>query len=191
MPWHKHALVGTTVLCNTSDKLISSSRACYLTHLQKQTPKRLDPLIFIQLICRIMSPHLRACVLGSVHTTPTMTGADQRMVEMLKKRADAAPFPPGGVTYRGGGFPAEHKQFFRLGRKFRAPCFLATSFSWDRAEQFRSLAQEQGFDTILWRVEVTPHCRFCLAYTISIHFVDGVLGARVPSHPQFNTAPTL
>lgn len=117
----------------------------------------MDSVIFIQLI---FASCCHICVSGSVHTTPKVTGDDLRMVEMLRERADAAPFPPGGVTYRGGGFPAEHKQFFRLGRKFRAPCFLATSFSCDRAEQFRSQAREQGFDTILWRVEVAPHFPF-------------------------------
>jgi hypothetical protein len=40
---------------------------------------------------------------------------------------DGTLFPPGGSTYRGGGLPDEHRDFFTVGKQFRVPMFLATS----------------------------------------------------------------
>ena len=37
----------------------------------------------------------------------------------------ALPFPPGGITYRGGGFNDDHRGFFTEGKVFRQPFFLA------------------------------------------------------------------
>jgi hypothetical protein len=43
------------------------------------------------------------------------------------------PYPPSGESHRGGGLPLEHVQFFVVGKKFRVPMFLATSFDEDVA----------------------------------------------------------
>ena len=37
-------------------------------------------------------------------------------------------FPPGGVTFRGGGFDNKYLGFFTKGKQYRVPGFLATSF---------------------------------------------------------------
>jgi hypothetical protein len=50
--------------------------------------------------------------------------------------ADAVKFPPGGRCFRGGGFDDAHRGFFTVGKKYRVPGFLATSFSEDKAEEF-------------------------------------------------------
>jgi hypothetical protein len=42
-------------------------------------------------------------------------------------------FPPGGKSHRGGGLPAAHAPFFSVGKKFRVPMYLATSFDEDVA----------------------------------------------------------
>jgi hypothetical protein len=42
-------------------------------------------------------------------------------------------FPPGGKSHRGGGLPAAHAPFFSVGKKFRVPTYLATSFDEDVA----------------------------------------------------------
>jgi len=89
------------------------------------------------------------------------TGSDDadelvRAGAMYTRNQKDTPYPPGGVTWRGGGFRAEHKPFFVKGVKFRAPCFLATSFSKETAEEFRQKAAGKGFDTVMWRIEVDP-----------------------------------
>jgi hypothetical protein len=42
-------------------------------------------------------------------------------------------YPPGGESHRGGGLPLHHLPFFVVGKKFRVPMFLATSFDEDVA----------------------------------------------------------
>ena len=42
-------------------------------------------------------------------------------------------YPPGGQSHRGGGLPLEHVPFFVVGKQFRVPMFLATSFDEDVA----------------------------------------------------------
>jgi hypothetical protein len=38
-------------------------------------------------------------------------------------------FPPDAITHRGGALPLHHVPFFKVGKMFRVPFFLATSFS--------------------------------------------------------------
>jgi len=42
-------------------------------------------------------------------------------------------YPPGGNSHRGGGLPLAHVPFFKSGKKYRVPMFLATSFNADVA----------------------------------------------------------
>ncbi len=72
------------------------------------------------------------------------------------RSGNALPFPKGGVVYRGGGFDDSHRSFFQVGKAFRQPCFLATSFAESKAEFFRSMAQQKGFQSILWVIQVDP-----------------------------------
>jgi len=54
-----------------------------------------------------------------------------RGINALCVTRDSTPFdiywPPENVTYRGGGLPVEHQQFYTVGKKYRAPMFLASS----------------------------------------------------------------
>jgi hypothetical protein len=75
----------------------------------------------------------------------------------LEGRSGAAlSFPPGGTTYRGGGFNNEHTGFFTEGKAFRQPAFIATSFLRSEAEFFQRRAQAAGFQGILWSIHVNP-----------------------------------
>ena len=68
----------------------------------------------------------------------------------------AVPFPPGGVTLRGGGFDNAHQGFFTVGKQFRVPGFLATSFQQATALRFLRTQQAYGRQGILWVVRVDP-----------------------------------
>lgn len=46
------------------------------------------------------------------------------------------------VTWRGGGLPARHKEFYTPGKKFRTDMFVATSFHLEVAQDFWRRAQE-------------------------------------------------
>lgn len=66
-------------------------------------------------------------------------------------------FPPGGRCYRGGGFDDAHRDFFVVGKKYRVPGFLATSFSEDKADEFLYRAHViAGRPAIKWIIELDP-----------------------------------
>ena len=58
------------------------------------------------------------------------------VVRGARKEGEAR-FPPGGVCFRGGGLPDQHRGFFAAGRKYRVPGFLATSFDQEVPRQLR------------------------------------------------------
>ena len=75
----------------------------------------------------------------------------------LEGRKDAVlPFPPSGRVYRGGGFDDAHRDFFTVGKQYRVPGFLATSFSKAAAVRFLRTQQAWGRQPILWTVHVDP-----------------------------------
>eukprot|EP01043_Picozoa_sp_COSAG02_P014647 COSAG02_NODE_607_length_19608_cov_33.568968_6_plen_516_part_00 len=75
----------------------------------------------------------------------------------VEGRGEAAlPFPPGGVTYRGGGFDDTFREFFSIGKQFRQPCFLATSFREAAARHFLRMARAYGQQGVLWVIRVDP-----------------------------------
>jgi hypothetical protein len=55
----------------------------------------------------------------------------------IVRREDASlKFPPNAVSHRGGALPRQHHAFFTVGKKYRVPMYLATSFSEDKAYEF-------------------------------------------------------
>eukprot|EP01043_Picozoa_sp_COSAG02_P022490 COSAG02_NODE_1172_length_14106_cov_77.834725_2_plen_535_part_00 len=75
----------------------------------------------------------------------------------LQAREGAAlAFPPLGEVFRGTGFDDDHRGFFEVGRAYRVPGFLATSFSEAKATEFMRRAQQQGKRGVLWVVRVDP-----------------------------------
>ncbi len=78
---------------------------------------------------------------------------------VTKPRAGLAEvnFPRDGVTYRGGGLPDEHKDFFMAGKSFRVAGFLASSFSKNVALNFMCTADmERNEPCVLWEIHVDP-----------------------------------
>jgi hypothetical protein len=65
-------------------------------------------------------------------------------------------FPPGGIVYRGGGLPDEHRKFYKPGKKYRVPGFLATTFSSVVAGTFIASADRRGEPCVLWVVHLDP-----------------------------------
>jgi hypothetical protein len=60
------------------------------------------------------------------------------------------------VCWRGAGFPLEHRDFFTVDKKYRAPMFVASSFELDKATEFCYRAQCYGHEPILWKILVSP-----------------------------------
>lgn len=67
-------------------------------------------------------------------------------------------FPPDGVVYRGGGFNNQYQDFFVVGKQYRVPGFLATSFKRKTAIEF--ITRVRGKTArVLWHISVDPRGR--------------------------------
>ena len=58
------------------------------------------------------------------------------------------------ACWRGGGFPARHKAFFRPGKKYRVPQFLATSLNRATAMRFVLRGKKNTRTRALWCIKV-------------------------------------
>jgi hypothetical protein len=92
----------------------------------------------------------------SVWTVPALTRGINAMCLEGRGMAAQLRFPPRGKVYRGGGFDSAHRDFFCVGKQYRVPGFLATSFSEAKAQEFRFMAEALGQESILWVVHVDP-----------------------------------
>ena len=89
-------------------------------------------------------------------TAALSRGLDALCLDGRGGGAAAFSFPPDGEVYRGGGFDDAHRDFFAVGKQFRVPGFLATSFSRAKAEEFRRTQEAWGRQGVLWIVRVDP-----------------------------------
>jgi len=55
---------------------------------------------------------------------------------IVRREETSLKFPPNAVSHRGGALPQQHHAFFTVGKKYRVPMYLATSFSEDKAYEF-------------------------------------------------------
>jgi uncharacterized membrane protein YhdT len=71
-------------------------------------------------------------------------------------------FPPQGLCWRGGGFDDAHRNFFVEKKKYRAPCYLATTFNESVAKRFMETAavtaerERNGQSIVQWKIHVDP-----------------------------------
>ena len=71
------------------------------------------------------------------------------------------PFPALGCCYRGGTLPIEFHDFFSLGKKYRAPMFVATSHDKAVAEEFfRDQWKAGQHPAVLWRIQLHPRGQY-------------------------------
>jgi len=55
---------------------------------------------------------------------------------IVRRESLSLKFPPNALSHRGGALPPQHHAFFAVGKKYRVPMYLATSFSEDKAYEF-------------------------------------------------------
>ena len=55
---------------------------------------------------------------------------------IVRRDSKSFKFPPNAVSHRGAALPKQHHSFFTVGKKYRVPMYLATSFSEDKAYEF-------------------------------------------------------
>ena len=81
--------------------------------------------------CSLLNQAIRDDAAGTIAHAVTIAHALNTFC--VTRRAGGAPvkWPPSHVTYRGTAMPRAHRAFFEAGKRYRAPMFVATSFSED------------------------------------------------------------
>ena len=98
------------------------------------------------------------------------------------------PFPPRCETYRGGGFDNSHKGFWTVGKKYRVPGFLATSFDEKVADKFIGYTKMPA--TIKWVIKFDPRGQTNLKYRCKhVNLVKKVV-SHVPGEEEYLFAPS-
>ena len=121
------------------------------------SPVKLDnvPLTHQKELCSVINVVIRNDADGELMSSVcVLVGAINQLVVM--RRQGSSQFPEDGLTFRGGALPLEHFPFFSVGKKYRVPMYLATSFSRDVAERFMMSAAWSGITPVIWTVRVDP-----------------------------------
>ena len=113
----------------------------------------------------------------------TSNGINQ-LCNTRRKGEGEVKFPADGRCFRGGGFDDSHRDFFTVGKRYRVPGFLATSFSEDTADEFLFRAHvEGGRPAIKWIIQLDPRGETEFKYRCKQ--VNVVQRTNVPGEEEF------
>ena len=87
-------------------------------------------------------------------TAVVSRGINTLCVTAGREGGQAARHPPDNVCYRGSGFDDAYRSFFVVGRSFRQPAYLATSFTQAKADFF--LQRSPLPSKVRWLVRIDP-----------------------------------
>ena len=110
---------------------------------------------------------------------------------------DVNGWPANNQTYRGTVLPREHQFFYKLGKRYRVPMFLATSFDTSVATEFIERAEEAADhpngEPVLWTFQLDPVDK-CLhvnyLQTDEQEFLFAPYSAFQVVHAQWEERPT-
>jgi hypothetical protein len=108
----ENVAVSAALLWTSAKKLQAGSKQMELCALLNRILREGDPEL-LQHCCSVVRGINLLCV-------------TRRQPAMMR-------YPRGGKSHRGGGLPLAHVPFFKEGKKYRVPMFLATSFNADVA----------------------------------------------------------
>lgn len=89
-------------------------------------------------------------------------------------------WPTDGRCFRGGGLPTQHRGFFAVGRRYRAPAFVATSFSLEVAMGFAHRCTSG--EPVLWTLCFDRSCKH-------VAFIARNQSAAMQAEFEFLVAP--
>jgi ubiquitin len=96
-------------------------------------------------------------------------------------------FPPEMRTFRGGELPLKHVPFYAVGKQFRVPGFLASSFKEEVAYRFLYMKFAEGKTPVKWIIELDPRGRASLQFRCKhVNFCEN---SDVPGEEEFLFAP--
>lgn len=141
----------------------------FLKNLQREAKQNLDDPIaemtqrmwtsFLELqdteFCHILNATVRTDDADLCDETAVVSrGINTLCVTAGREGGQAARHPPDNVCYRGSGFDDAYRSFFVVGRSFRQPAYLATSFTQAKADFF--LQRSPLPSKVRWLVRIDP-----------------------------------
>ena len=105
-------------------------------------------------LCSMLNAAIRTDKPSLMSSTAVLVRGINTLCVTRRMDDDDIAFPPNAKTYRGGGFDNSHKAFFVVGKKYRVPGFLATSFNERKADDFIGWADTPA--TVKWIIGVDP-----------------------------------
>lgn len=111
--------------------------------------------------CALLNDVIRRDDAQSLAHAVVLTRAINELCVNRAKEGASKVWPGNNRTYRGGGLPKEHQGFFELGKKYRVPMFLATSFNKETValSTFARRAEEQGLPPVLYTIHFDKKLR--------------------------------
>lgn len=109
---------------------------------------------------------------------------------ITRNRPNGVPFPPDGVTHRGGGFNDDHKVFFTPGKVYRVPGFVASSFDLNSCDYFLYRAVHEGNRPgVIWTIRVDPRGETQFRYKCKQANLVTKRAPGVPEEQEYLFAP--
>ena len=105
-------------------------------------------------LCSLLNAAIRSDDPRLMSTVAVLSRGINTLCVTRRMDDDLVAFPPNGKTYRGGGFDDAHRGFFVVGKKYRVPGYLATSFEERKANDFIGWADAPV--TVKWVISVDP-----------------------------------
>ena len=140
-------------------------------------------------LCSLVNSALRDDIEAAMPSLAIIVHGINTLCVVRRKGLGAGelPFPPAPhcCTYRGGGFDDRFKGFFTVGKKYRVPGFLATSFSEKVADDFIGYSSMKA--TIKWVIKFDPRGREQMPFRCKhVNLVDKT---HVPGEEEYLFAP--
>jgi len=103
--------------------------------------------------CRYTWPTIEKDTIRAKHAAVLARAINTNLVS-CRKPGTEYPFPPNGQCFRGGGLPDRVRDWFRVGRVYRVPNFLATSWDPTKCGTFMERACDVGVPPVLWTIQL-------------------------------------
>jgi hypothetical protein len=104
------------------------------TSTQKLQGPGVDDLLNVE-FCSLLNRALRDDIANLMPHLVAITRAINALC-IVRRDLKSLKFPRDAISHRGSALPRQHHSFFTVGKKYRAPMYLATSFNEDKAYEF-------------------------------------------------------
>jgi len=107
-------------------------------------------------LCSILNESIRLDDSDSMHSVVKLVRGIDLLCVGTRDDVEKFAWPTNNKLYRGASLPTEKKEFFKEGRKYRCPMYLATTMKKSVSKQFCKRASNSGFPPVLYVIHLHP-----------------------------------